>query len=377
MKKYFSKYDINVLCIAIGSSLILTDNLRSAGFIMIVLGLISILFKSIKKPILKIKKNTSLKILFLFAICSTFGGFVRGYGLTSSILAIIFVLVFYVIVIYDFYKIITLKLIIDIHVLIFIIGIFINPIRLFSYNSIFYNPNSLGGIAASLILLLLALYLDSKNNNIDITLRFFLTRLFPILFFLIISSSRASILTVIFSVFLYFVFIFFQSFKFFFRKFKYLVLIFVLSLPLLFSNFFYEFLNISLLTKVNNKSDNISSNRMEIWGIIIDNINFFGHGRNFNILFSDFAGSAHNTFLSMLGQNGFLAFFFYFIFWIIIFFRGVKIIRQSSLLFFITSCFLTLSMFESMHNKLSMYITFFMFANSYRMNKKFNKSLRK
>ena len=182
---------------------------------------------------------------------------------------------------------------------------------------------------------------------------------------MIISSSRTSFITVI--VLLLFTSIYLFK-KIFYSKYKIRVItlkrVFILMFIFTFIiNIIYNFTSIkdviqlSIFNKFEMKSANITDGRSERWIMVLNEINALGHGSKHYKL------APHNTFISLLGQYGIFAVFFYILFLINslkISLRFIKINNCYNFLPFLSiTSFICLSMGESMMLKTNMLLIYF------------------
>lgn len=261
--------------------------------------------------------------------------------------------------------------IIYVHIILFIYSIIKCGLSMTKYQGIFGNPNSLGGVAVALFTInlgilaskisdyLLGKDIKLKNIFIDVFCLFFW------IFFVIISSSRTSFITVI--VLLLFTSIYLFK-KIFYSKYKIRVItlkrVFILMFIFTFIiNIIYNFTSIkdviqlSIFNKFEMKSANITDGRSERWIMVLNEINALGHGSKHYKL------APHNTFISLLGQYGIFAVFFYILFLINslkISLRFIKINNCYNFLPFLSiTSFICLSMGESMMLKTNMLLIYF------------------
>lgn len=261
--------------------------------------------------------------------------------------------------------------IIYVHIILFIYSIIKYGLSMTKYQGIFGNPNSLGGVAVALFTInlgilaskisdyLLGKDIKLKNIFIDVFCLFFW------IFFVIISSSRTSFITVI--VLLLFTSVYLFK-KIFYLRYKIrvitlkriFILIFIFTfIIIILYNFtsIKDVIQLSIFNKFEMKSANITDGRSERWIMVLNEINALGHGSKHYKL------APHNTFISLLGQYGIFAVFFYILFLINslkISLRFIKINNCYNFLPFLSiTSFICLSMGESMMLKTNMLLIYF------------------
>lgn len=233
----------------------------------------------------------------------------------------------------------------------------------FPFQGVFSNPNSLGGLYATISIIASGVFVD-KFKDKDKTDWILLILLIFSPIFSLLSNSRISfvlsLISLIFVVFFRFggwIFIENKKLYFNFKKIISLVLVVISLLFFIMVNFRYisDIFLQKFLIKLEN--DNFSAGRSEIWKVILENQTFFGHGRN-SIHLENIGLAAHNTFMSILDQFGFLSsaiFFLATLFCLIIYINPKNIIKYGVLPLFIILGFLFMSISESMINKTIMF----------------------
>lgn len=245
------------------------------------------------------------------------------------------------------------------------------------YEGIFYNPNSLGTVAATVFVVVLALFLGHSENLIKgvKTKRYKMKMLIQLIllvlmfFFVMISSSRSSfgavvICTVIGMFFLSLYLIKHKKFvSLIFRGSLFVGIFTLIGGAILRFTPLYETLYMTIIFKFQNKASqgDVLSRRGEIWSRTIKEAGLFGQGNEY---FSDMNIGAHNTFISILGQYGWLSMMTFFILMIVSFVYATKyslmnnqdLLKYLPLMLIIS--FMSMSMAEDMSFKLSMLGTF-------------------
>lgn len=249
--------------------------------------------------------------------------------------------------------------------ILFVFFTFLNFLWGFSipFQGVFQNPNSLGGLYATIAIIAGGVYVDKYKDIKYSDLFLFLIVAFSVIFSLF-SNSRMSFAL---SVLVFFAMIFarfglFLSFnknRIYFNFKKMSIFLGVLLGVLVFIKINYDYIEEIFLHKLLYKldNDNFSAGRNEIWAVIWENRLWFGHGRDSPHLDS-FELAAHNTFMSILDQFGVLSALSFFTACLMFLFLCVKpkVIKLYGILpLFITGGFLLMSISESMINKTIMF----------------------
>lgn len=247
------------------------------------------------------------------------------------------------------------------------------------FNGAFSNPNSLGGIYAMISFISTGVLLDktfnSNGKKIDYNL---LIIVLLSTVFTLLSNSRISFISsclCLLSILFYYLYNSF-SLKYGFRVkinfFKKMVAIFLVgSLSMI---FLWGEIKDIFVKKVIYKMDNgggVTGGRDEVWSAIFDNSLMFGHGR-YSPHLEYFDLAAHNTFLSIYDQFGWLSCIFFIIsilLMVLSFFSQNNLKKYGVTPFFILFGFLFLSISESMINKTIMFC-FLMVINLSSFNKR-------
>lgn len=317
------------------------------------------------------KKINNFNIDFVsFSFILTFTVMMISSILNKSIELFVGVLLFYLIIInfsifrlnkpiYDFFDIPVKIVFLIITLLNFSFGVSI------PFYGAFSNPNSLGGIYAMISFIATGIILDKSFNSngrkIDYIL---LTIIILCSVFTLISNSRISfissclcLLSILFYYF-YNSFLFKKGFKIKTSFFKKLISVFFVGL-FIFIMLWQEIKDIfvkKFIYKLDEGSG-ITDGRDDVWRSILDNSLIFGHGR-YSPHLEYFDLAAHNTFLSIYDQFGWLSCVLFIISITLIFIRffiNKNFKKYGITLFFILLGFVFLSISESMINKTIMF----------------------
>lgn len=260
----------------------------------------------------------------------------------------------------------------------FVLGMAYHGLKIFSYQGIFYNPNSLGIYSSMSCVLIISNALTSKKNRLLKSLLILATFILTIT-----TSSRTSILAIIlaFSI-LGLVFLAREHnalAKVFKTKNIFLVLVAVIVLYKPVGDIYTK----SIVRKINTKSGqgNMTSGRSEVWIKLYDKFSFSGSGRDYmDGINVDAIKSAHNTYISMLAQNGWIAGIAYLLFWLILLYESMKITRYKMILYrylplsaILLFCFLALG--EGMNAKSPMFVAFMLIQAARRDVRRFNQNM--
>lgn len=240
------------------------------------------------------------------------------------------------------------------------------------FKGAFSNPNSLGGIYAMISFMATGVLLDKTFNENKKKYDYILLIIILLsAFFTLVSNSRISFISSCLCLFFIFIYYFFDSFNFkngFYvnlRFFKKMIAIFVILITSLVV--FWDKIENIFLKKMVYKMDDgggVTGGRDEVWYAIFNNSLIFGHGRYSPHL--DYLNlAAHNTFLSIYDQFGWLSslLFLLSIFILILsYFYNGSLKKYGVTPFFIVFGFVFLSISESMINKTIMF-AFLMIIN--------------
>jgi hypothetical protein len=361
---------LSLSSIILSSSLLLTDGYRAISYLFLGIGLSLLIIRTIliQKIVKKTKHKVPSVFLLLFVLSTLMSALYNNVDIELFVITLSLYIIWIIInrFIADINKMDLMKYLLNIslitHIPLFLTGIFMNDFRFFSYQGFFYNPNAMGTIAATLYCSVMSiLIVKIKDRNILYNNIFSFALLSFLLFFIIISSSRTSFIAALGISFFLILYDAKSGFKSIFGFFILFCVLFVL----------YEYttigqiVNDSIINKFKARVDegNLMSNRQDMWRQTIDEMRLLGYGRTY---FADMGG--HNTFISILGQNGILAVIFYFLFWISTLKITFLYIRSNNLKpfnyfpFCLILSFLIMSMAEGMNGKLSMFLSFMAFA---------------
>jgi len=244
-----------------------------------------------------------------------------------------------------------------------------------SFQGIFYTSNAMGSVAATVFILILTVFLNNlelyaTTKKRGLRRKLIGTFILSLLSFMliVITGSRTSFVAGVTVIVLGLFFLLCSLL----RKRRLLNLViksaslviatgtayFVVSLIIPIN----ELLDRYIVSKFNQKagSGDILDGRGYIWSETFDRAGLFGGGRDF---FSAFSHSSHNTFISLLGQYGWIPVFFFICFLLLSAFYSLKYAFHASgdkyryLPILMLIGFVALSMGESMMFKLSMLAT--------------------
>lgn len=280
------------------------------------------------------------------------------------------------------------------HILIIIIPILLYGFDSDPYRSIFHNPNTLGGMVATLFAVILSTFLfdiekfiiNSKNGKITFPRIFFnILILFGLMYLAVLSGSRASLLAliIVFLISLTYLIIYLIKVKkivSFISKGALLMGIVTLVIAsLLKFTQFNDFLYFNIIYKFERKSaeGDVLDQRGDVWLQTIEEASLFGNGSSY--FSSSFDIGAHNTFINILGRLGWAPFIMFVILLIILIIYSIKHTLKNSddkykyMPLTLCVCFLMLSMTELMLFKLSM-LGMFLSIGAIQISYKKNKS---
>ncbi len=374
---------ISLACIVLASSLLLTDGYRFLNAPLLGAGLFFLILRVILIGgiVSDLRFKSPSIFLLIFVISTAFSSLYNDNDFTGFLLATglyaIWIILSRFMVNMDGPTLLKYMLNITLitHVPLFFIGIMTHGIRLYSYEGFFYNPNSTGSIAATLFCALFSVvFIKIKEKKSSRFYTWGSYGLLLILFlFTIISSSRTSFLTIIFfSIFLFFYSsLFDKKIKVKAKSFASSIFGFLMLSLVLIVIYVYtpvgSIVDDAIIAKFEAKeeSEDLTSGRDYIWRTTINDARLLGHGRGYFSKTFDIAG--HNTFISMLGQNGIIASLSYLLFWLSILRASFIYLRSNMgtyryLPFAVVLAFIILSMAEGMNGKLSMFLSFIAFS---------------
>lgn len=238
------------------------------------------------------------------------------------------------------------------------------------FKGVFANPNSMGLISVIVSSVLLARIVEAiKKSNFDIYLFLRLILICLLAFIIIQSSSRTSFVTLIVLVFLSIYNMFNNPIKIVRYNKKALLL---LPLILLIPYFIFRYFNFSILLqetiieKFERRTNDQLSGRTDIWLQTIEESTLFGNGAYYFL--DNFNFGAHNLFISVLGNYGWIGFVFFTLFFIhscILILKHYKLSKYNNnhdfFSIFVLTSFLLMSLME--HSTLLMYIFYLLIGN--------------
>lgn len=373
------------------SSLYLTKTFNSLGSLIIAA---IILFSF---PLLLIRKennfNTS-RVLVLLIYVLTFFGFLSAIK-NSDINVLFNVMILSALLISGFFvfpslrsfKIneIVYKTVIYLHIPILIVPVLFNGIGVGSYSGIFYNPNAFGSVVATVFLMVYATFLfeleniyigklERKVNGWALLLHIVI--LFTLLFFIVLSGSRTSLITAIIGliiggVLLLSIFFINKKILSFIKSFFYFIISGIILYVIIKVTPFYNYLNNNIIYKFERKIEqgDVLDARGLVWQQTISEFTFLGHGSQY---FSKTIAAAHNTFIGILGEFGLIYLILFIMILLLMLNKSVKYVfmreddKYKYLPIMLITCFGVLSMGESMMFKLSMITMIYSIGSLYQ-----------
>ena len=264
------------------------------------------------------------------------------------------------------------KVVFVLFVMVVIASVIIRPIKLSSYSGVFYNSNSLGDICCSFFTYFLATIRDNPKT-VKQKIGFCLLSFGGIA----ISSSRGAFVVGVF-IFLLWVYLELKKkgyFNFDNKKKKKIAILLLIIVAICLFTPLYDVIFNSIIVKFINKSSNVTAGRSDIWLTAWEERTLFGHGRMY---FSGYKYTvngtyvrfgAHNTIVSILGQYGLAGAVSYmglFIYFFVSSYKNYKKTKSSNF-FLMAVSFLSMSLFEGMLMKLSMFIMYYGLAYSFQV----------
>lgn len=348
---------------------------NTAVYIFLLLPLIYLVF--FKK--IKFEYNSKLTLLIiLFTFVSMFSALINS-DLNIFFSAIGYSVLFLVatVIIPTYYKNKTGKIVVftilisQIPIILF--PILANGIDAIPYKGAFFNSNSFGGVVTVLFVVTFAMLLQklesfiySKKKVSKLILLFLFIASSLSFLLVIISGSRTSFLTIIIVVSIGILFLLLYA-----VKYKLVGTLLVRSLFILPIGGFILWVTIKILpinmyleevifSKFSRKSNNILDGRDLVWGKAFNESGLFGNGSKY---FSEEVGlGAHNTFISILGQYGWIAFIIFVVLILVSLYYCFRYTLSNNnykyLPLLMIVAFISLSMGEVMLYKLSMIATF-------------------
>lgn len=345
-----------VLFVISGLTIRIEEFSHYSNILFLLGGLIPLLITLIHKKSVFLLNVDSIFIIYIMFIFFSFISAIFNQDINSfnSTIKLLMLYMVTVVMIYNNKELITAKHLINLVMFAFVVilsySVIEYPIEslLYTYSGVFDNTNSMGMLAASMFVISILAIQQYRG-----LIRYFYVIFVGIsVFFIIVSGSRTAFLTmlgIILILLTYYIYIWLKEGKIKTLKFKHFLLIVILifAMIILFNN---EDVNrafdTNIIEKFNNKSDDITSARTNIWGKIITNAGFTGQGSNY--IKEETGLTAHNSFLAIMIEFGWIPGILYIIFWVIALVKSIKVsIAQRNLLtMLLIGNFLLLSMME-------------------------------
>lgn len=313
-KRYFSNLYLYLLIflLMIFSVIVGSNYSLPEFFIYFILMLFAIPIIFFKKINIKFEKK-DIVMFFLFAVIGCLSSISNSEFtlLFSSVFFIIFYIVSkyfvsYIFVIKDFKRILLKENSIFLAIFLIFIFLYFNDGRV-PYKGIYENPNTMGGILATSIILMLGLIFGVLDKWRKSNIIFFITlNLLSLIIFyqLLQTSSRTSLIAVL-SV-LFFLILIFSLRKIYERKYSTVLNILIFNIVLflwiksysisLFDNFLLKFSD-------KNRNNDVFDGRTYIWDRTLSDAGLFG-GSDYFI--REFSLGAHSSFISIIGRFGYI-----------------------------------------------------------------------
>lgn len=365
------------------SSLQLTDQWNGIGKLIVysLIFLLMCMLVVFKKKRIKIN-DTMLFLFYVFLLSCSIGAL-----LNSDVFVLLGALMFFTLYIstsiilpalcnHNSNELVAKAILIS-HIPLIFIPLLTEGINSMPYRSIFYNPNSFGTITVTLFAVSVAVFLKKLEEYIALSKkqRFMklkilaqLAFMFWVFWLVILSGSRTSFLAglMVLVIGLFFLIIFLikakklvkllirGTFASFFVAITYTMLVLYTD--------FNQYLELNIIDKFRKKSSDVLDHRGEVWKQTMQEAGLFGKGDKY--FEQDIGLGAHNTFISILGQYGWVSLIIIILFLVIAVFYACKYSlkdvddRYKYLPLMLIVSFLTLSMGEVMMFKLSMIATF-------------------
>lgn len=358
------------------SSLYLTDTFNGIGS-LVISGIILLMVPSILiMRQIKVKVHLpSLLLMYCFLVICTLAAFYN-----SDVFLLVDAFIIFATYFVSFIVLPTLKqdnsgtiykVILISHIPLILIPL-INGLPTGAYKGIFYNPNAFGTIVATLFAVVFATLLFKIEQRVIggvKTKRLLLDILFTVLllFLTILSASRTSTLTIGLILVAGLCILFVRLIK--ARKVSAFLKASLIGSLLLFVTYLiimrtpmYKYFYQNIIYKFQRKSDDMLDGRGDVWTQTINDAQLLGHGSDF---FNNTSVAAHNTFISILGEYGWLALIVFILLLINLAYNSFRYainVNYDAYKYIpinLVICFVTLSMGESMLYKLSMLALFF------------------
>lgn len=385
---YFVIFTISVVLFIISGLTIRIESISHFSNLLFILGgltpLILSIFMEKNKTLFKI--DSLLIIYIIFILFSIFSSLInQDLNSFKSILKLLVLYLFTVVVVYNNQALLHPKRLINYSLIAFILISFYSIIEepidnlLIVYSGVFDNSNSLGMLGATMV----AVSIIAIQQKSGIFQYVSISILALSLFFIILSGSRTAFLTVLGLVLIlisYYIYTLLIKSKIKQFKFRYvaigLSIIFIIIIGI--NN---DEVNVALdnniIEKFNRKSGDITSSRTEIWEIIISDAGFIGKGSSY---IRDKIGlAAHNSFLSIMIEYGWLSGGIYMFFWLMVMIKSFKISfnNRDLLPVMLVSNFILLSTMEvlTVHSSalLAMFAIGYLYREEYHVKVKVGK----
>lgn len=368
------------------SSLYLTTQFNTSGnyvvTVMILLSIPVMVLASSKRERAVRFRKPALLLMYGYLFVSSLAALVHAdlnLLLTPAVLFILFLAATAVIPAYQgaqMNKVVS-RAIFASHLPVILIPLALKGLETSPYRGIFYNPNSFGTVMATLFATLFALFLFHLEdymlgrNRAAGKLLLELLGLFFLLYFIILSGSRTSVLAAAAVLLSGLGFLFIKLLRarnlspVMIKGTLFAFISFVGVAFLVRATPFYQYLYTNIVHKFIRKAErgDVLDRRGMIWSQTIDDAGILGNGSTY---FADHFGlGAHNTFLSILGEHGWIALVCFIGF---LAFSGGAALKYAAnqmedkykyLPLMLVVCFTLLSMGESMLFKVSMLAMFF------------------
>ncbi|MTI66930.1 MAG: hypothetical protein FH753_10065 [Firmicutes bacterium] len=242
------------------------------------------------------------------------------------------------------------------------------------YSGIFYNSNAFGSVITIICIMLfsrLSSIIDDFvffNKNHLFKGLLLLSLLFLSFILILISNSRTSFFTVFIITFIYLVSLFIKTILKMSKDIEKLIkMMFIINLLIIFCLCFVymadvnQLLKETIIDKTLKKSNDLLSGRGEIWKMTINEMKFFGNGREY---FTSKHIAPYSTYISLLGQYGILACIIYCLFLLIMCYYSYNYILKNNkdsyryTPLYITLVFIIMSFAEGMFFKTPMVMTY-------------------
>ena len=269
-------------------------------------------------------------------------------------------------------KIVAISLIIT-HIPILYIPILTKGINTIPYYGIFTNPNSVAGVAVTVLMVIVAIacnqveyiYFGHKTSKLLLALNIIV--IMSLLMIISYADSRTSFLSALFVIIFGLSLVLVNVVR--FKKIGDFIVRSIVIVPISIALFFIlniyfpliETVEATILTKFKTKSSRVLDGRAEIWEQAFNMSGFFGGGSD--VFFGEIGKGSHNTFIEFLGVFGWVPFIMIILFMLISFYYTIKYFMNSSSKYkylapIVFIAFTSLSMAEDMNWKASIIALF-------------------